>query len=138
MEEQQIRALGSRTGGDGSNAEASATFIHLVRTLIAMERGSNLELLSALPGSWLLPGAVIELNHGFTEFGPVTLHLSISSDGNGGILRVSPIDGRGSSGKIRIHLGALKEKGFVYLDRRPLPDVLENRWGDEIAVRFTR
>lgn len=138
MEEQQIKALGNRTGGDGSDAEASATFIHLVRTLIVKERGTNLELLSALPGTWLVPGARIEINRGLTEFGPITIRLFIANDGKRGSLKVSPVDGRGSTGEIRVNLRSLRKKGFVYSDGRPLPDILEQPWGDEIVIRFSR
>lgn len=138
MEEQQLRSVGSRTGGDGSDAEASAVFVHLVRSLIVMERAADLELLPALPLHWLAPGAHIEINGGLTEFGPLTLKLGVSNDGTHGSLEVSPVDGRGSNGKIRVDLRALKEVGFLGAEQQPLPDLLDWEWGREHRVEFRR
>ena len=136
VEEQQTRDVGAATAGDVSNAEASAVFLHLVRNLIAQEHLENLELLTGIPWESLVPGGRIEFNGGFTEFGPLTLKLKLSSDGTSADLFISAIDGRGSRGRPVVFLQSLKEKGYVFEDGSSLPDVLESSWGKELRMRF--
>ena len=138
VEEQQPRDVGTATAGDVSNAEASAVFVHFVRNVIARERLENLELLTGIPSEWLVPNSRIELNNGFTEFGPVTLKLRTSSDGKSVDLFVSAVDGRGSKGKPVVFLQTLKESGYVLEDGSPLADVLEGSWGKELRLHFRK
>ena len=138
VEEQQARDVGTATAGDVSNAEASAVFIHFVRNLIARERLENLELLTGIPPEWLVPDGRIELNNGFTEFGPLTLKLRISSDGKSADLFVSAVDGRGSKGKPVVFLHTLKESGYVFEGGSSLSDVLDVSWGKELRMRFRK
>jgi hypothetical protein len=138
VEEQQTRDVGTSTTGDVSNAEASAVFVHFIRNLIARERLENLEILAGIPPEWLIPGGRIELNNGYTEFGPVTARLAISSDGRSADLFVSAIDGRNSVGKPVIFLQTLREAGYVFENDSPLPDVLEGSWGKEMHARMRK
>jgi len=138
VEEQQTRDVGTATSGDVSNAEASAVFIHFVRNLIARERLENLEMLAGIPPEWLVRGGRIELNNGYTGFGPLTVKLNISSDGRSADVFVSAIDGRKRVGKPVVFLQTLREAGFVFEDSSPLPDVLEGSWRKELRVRFRR
>jgi hypothetical protein len=138
VEEQQTRDAGTTTTGDVSDAEASAVFVLLVRDLIARERLGNLEMLTGIPSEWLRPGGRIELNNGFSLFGPLTLKCLISSDGRAAELFVSAIDGRGSSGKPIVYCRALKEAGYVLDDGSPLPDSLAGSWGKEIHVHLRK
>jgi hypothetical protein len=138
VEEQQTRDAGPATAGDVSNAEASAVFVHFVRNLIARERGENLEMLTGVPPEWLVPGARIEVDSGFTEFGPLTLRLKISTDRKSADLFVSVPDGRGSAGRPIVFLQTLKEVGYVFDNGSPLPDVLDGSWGGELRMQFKK
>jgi hypothetical protein len=138
VEEQHTQDAGVLTAGDVSNAESSAAFIHLVRSLIAQERGQDLELLSGVPLEWIIPGARIELNGSFTEFGPISLELNISSDGKLAVLFISAIEGRGSGGRPMIHLRNMREVGYAFEDGSPLQDVVEGSWGQEVRLRLRK
>ncbi len=113
VEEQSLKDKGERTGGDVSDAEASAVFVYHVRRLLVRERLDDLELLAGIPDAWLKPGATTALNRVFTEFGPLSFHLTLSPDGSRAELHLSPIDGRGSKGAPVLFLQALKRQGFT-------------------------
>lgn len=70
--------------GDMPHSWAAAEFVRHVRSLLAFERGDDLELLPALPEEWL-PAADEELalEGTPTRFGPVDLRLSRVDDGAG-------------------------------------------------------
>jgi hypothetical protein len=137
VEEQSIKGKGERTGGDVSDAEAAATFILQVRRLLVRERIHNLEFLAGIPDAWLRPGSITELKQVFTEFGPVSFRLAISSDGSHADLHLSAIDGRGSNGKPVIFFEKLRRHGFSCADGSPLPVTLECQWQKSVALRFT-
>lgn len=138
VEEQHLKTAGTATAGDASNAEASAIFIHLIRILLCKERCDNLELLAGIPPEWLKPNAKIVLNSVWTDFGPVTLQLTIATDGQTAELFVAPIDGRGSAGKPVIVLQALKKIGFVAITGEPLPEQLPGAWKKAIKLNLRR
>jgi hypothetical protein len=138
VEEQHIRDTGTATAGDVSNAEASAVFIHLVRVLLVRERLDDLELLAGVPEEWLVPNAKIELNEIWTDFGPVTMRLSMSSDGKLVSLFIAPIDGRDHQGKPLVFLHALQRLGFVKANGEALPNVLIGEWKKPISMRFKK
>jgi hypothetical protein len=54
---------------------ASAEFVRLVRHLLVLERGDEIELLTGLPEEWLVPGQRVRLERTPTRFGPVTLQV---------------------------------------------------------------
>jgi hypothetical protein len=134
VEEQHTRDAGNATAGDVSNAEASAVFVHLVRILLVRERLDDLELFAGVPEAWLVPNARIELNAIATDFGPVTLRLTISADGQLATLFVAPIDGRGSAGKPVVVLQALKKLGFVSAAGAALPDKIAGVWKKPMKI----
>ncbi|MCG3117949.1 MAG: hypothetical protein ALAOOOJD_00074 [bacterium] len=138
VEEQQMKDVGTATTGDVSNAEASAIFIHFVRILLVRERLNDLELLAGVPHHWLVPKAQIAVNEVWTDFGPVTLRLTISPDGKSAAFFVSPIDGRGSKGQPIVFLAGLKKLGFVAANGEALPDKLSGVWGKPIQIDFKR
>jgi hypothetical protein len=138
VEEQQTKDIGKATTGDVSNAEASAIFIYLVRLLLVRERLDDIELLSGVLPEWLLPNAKIELNEIGTDFGLVTLRLTISPDGKSVSLFVAPIHGRGSKGKPIILLRALQQNGFIFENGNPLPEKISGAWGKAIQVSFRK
>jgi hypothetical protein len=138
VEEQQPRAVGSRTAGDVSDAEASAVFIHAVRNLLVCERNDDLDLLSGIPAEWLDPGARIELHGVLTEFGPVSLKLSISPDGSNGTILLSAVDGRGWKGQPVLFLNSLKRRGYLNHNGTALPDLLPCRWKTPVKLEFVK
>ena len=138
VEEQLTRDSGSRTTGDASNSEASATFLHVVRNLIAHEHGNDLELLTCIPEQWLAHNARIELNNCMSEFGPLSLKLRISADGRTADLFVSGIDGRARNGRPKVILESLKRQGFRFRNGNSLPDTLNGSWGHTINLMFVR
>jgi hypothetical protein len=138
VEEQELKEIGTRTGGDVADAEASAVFIHFVRDLIVCEHKEDLDLLRGIPEEWLIPNAKIELNAVFTEFGPVTMRLHISAHAKSAQIDVSALDGRGSEGRPRLFLLGFKERGYVFENGDSLPDIYNGKWGAEIHVRLTR
>ena len=84
-----------------------------------MERRDTLALLEGLPQSWLIPGASLSLQGVGTEFGALTLNLSVSADGRKADLRVDPLS-RGQGCLVRLDLRALREAGYVLPDRRAI------------------
>ena len=112
VEEQQPKAVGTRTAGDMSNAEASAFFVQAVRSFIVRERGTTLHLLDGIPSSWLVPGARTSIVNGGTLFGPVTLDLTIAPDGSTATIRLAPVAGRAHKTRMVLHLESLRAAGF--------------------------
>ena len=138
VEEQLIKEVGNGTTGDVSNAEASAVFVHFVRNLLAQERGNDLELLAGLPETWMKPGATNALQGSFTEFGPVSLALTISDDGSTATFRCSAVDGRESPGRPVVLFGTMKNLGFTFEGGKELPDRWEGSWMKPMEFRLAR
>jgi len=134
VEEQLTRDKGTRTSGDASDAESSALFVDMIRTMIARERRGNLELLEGIPDSWIRPGARLEINNGGSLFGPVTVRLQISNDGTSATLTVDPVNGRGSPGKVTISMDALKRGGFNFGDGKELLSRMTLDWGEPLSL----
>ncbi|NJL95178.1 MAG: hypothetical protein HC915_16400 [Anaerolineae bacterium] len=65
------------TGGDMPHAWAAASYITLVRGMLALEQGDALALFRGVPAWWFEAGRVIALENAPTLFG--TLHLSTQS-----------------------------------------------------------
>ena len=80
-EEQRPVDRGPQMVGDMPHNWASAEFIRLVRHLLALERGDELHLLEGLPASWITPGATTKLRNVQTEFGPLSMELTVAADG---------------------------------------------------------
>jgi len=138
MEEQQLRAGGSRTSGDGSNAEASAFFIQALTSLLVLERPDSLVLCAGVPGEWLQPGSRTTVEDLLTGHGPVSLKLELSSDGNDLSLLVRAGQTYALNGGMRIDLTAFTRAGFRDARRRILPPAVQLPWGSTYEVSLKR
>jgi hypothetical protein len=87
VEEQQIRGKGTRSTGDGSDAETSACLVSALKDLLFIERGDTLDLLPGVPAPWFRAGAHIAIRDVPTEWGRLT--LSAYSSRNEVLIRVS-------------------------------------------------
>ena len=67
--------------GDMPHNWASAEFIRLVRHMLVLERGAELELCAAVPGEWIVPGNPLRIERTPTRFGPISLELDANDDG---------------------------------------------------------
>ncbi len=110
LEEQLPRSAGTRTSGDASDATAGALFILLLRDLIVTDRTNTLEILGGVPPSWYRSGARLALNGVLTDFGPLTLDLSVSPGGESCTLDSSPLS-RGKGARVRVMLDGAQERG---------------------------
>jgi hypothetical protein len=84
---------------------ASAEFIRLVRHLLVLERGDELHLLEGMPAAWAKPGAVTRLKDMATEFGPMSLAVTVAADGRSARVQVEPPQ-RSRPRRIVLHVGA--------------------------------
>jgi len=80
---EEQRPVGAKPGyvGDMPHNWASAEFIRLACHLLVLERGDELHLLPGVPRSWTRRGAVTRLHDVPTQFGPVSIVLRMSDDG---------------------------------------------------------
>jgi hypothetical protein len=76
--------------GDMPHNWASAEFIRLVRHLIVLERGEELHLCEGVPAAWAKPGMATSLHGVVTEFGPMSLELTVADDGHSATLALDP------------------------------------------------
>ncbi len=138
LEEQMPLTLGKRTGGDASDASASALFINQVRDMIVLERGDSLVALEGIPDQWLRPGARITLNDVATRRGRLTLRLQIGQDGKRGTLSGVFSPASDTYPQLRVSLRGLKRQGFISLDGRALPDAIGGKHGKDFVLPLTR
>lgn len=91
-EEQSLDFTGhGHCNGDMPHNWASAEFIQLVRNLLVLERGDDLELLYGLPPEWAKPGSRNFVEQTPTRFGPVTVDCRLDAKGRGSItVRLDP------------------------------------------------
>jgi hypothetical protein len=136
LEEQLPKDLGTRTGGDASDATAGSLFILLLKEMIVTERADTLEILGGVPSSWYKPGARLRLDRVLTEYGPLSLDLRVSTDGEKCTLAVGKIP-RSKRCTLRIVLEGLKAAGFRYEDGAVLPEARDIQAGGEIRIAFT-
>lgn len=80
-----------RGSGDMPHVSASAEFIRLTGHLLAFDRGNELHLFEGLPPQWLKPGMTTRLNGLVTPFGPLTLEVKVSPDGNKANLKIAAL-----------------------------------------------
>ena len=144
VEEQWPQARGTRTAGDVPHTVGNMQVVRLLRYLLFLERGSDLEILAGLPGRWLRPGARLEALSLPTLFGPATLKLHVNSTGEAGMLWVQTPPGTSSAGAapegtVRLFLSRLREVGFTLDDRgEVLPDQIELPWDHLYSLTFRR
>ncbi|MBD3385119.1 hypothetical protein GF407_09345 [candidate division KSB1 bacterium] len=125
VEEQMPAGEKGRIGGDQPQTNASAQIIRLVRHLLLLERGCNLEVFNGLPRTWLYPGAQLQLNEIATELGPVSVEMSIEKDGQTARLNIDATDLYERNAQIEICMQAFKAQGFMLAEAVELPDVLK-------------
>ncbi|HEX9157521.1 MAG TPA: hypothetical protein VF827_05840, partial [Syntrophales bacterium] len=138
LEEQQPAAIGTRTGGDASDASAGALFINHVRDMITLERGDTIVALEGIPDSWLAPGARLALNKVATRRGLLSLQLRISRDGKRGILSGSFVPSRRTSPRLVVSLAGLKRQGFRFTNGVRLPDVMMQDHERHFEIAFAK
>jgi hypothetical protein len=95
--------------GDMPHNWASAEFIRMMRHFIALERGTELHLFEGLPPTWTRPGMKTSLKGIYTEFGKLTLDLTISEDGKQAVLNIDlASENHKAPTSVEIHLDGLK------------------------------
>ncbi len=99
-EEQTLREQPFSPTGDMPHNWASAEFIRLVIHMIELDRGKELHLLEAIPGTWLKPNAVTSLSKVATPFGPLTMNFLVSPDGKTAKLHVEALNDPSCAGII--------------------------------------
>ncbi len=80
-EEQQLKGKGDLVLGDMPHGWANSEIIRLVRHLLVLERNDELHLCEGLPRAWLQPGQTVHLHEMPTEYGPLSLSIETSADG---------------------------------------------------------
>jgi hypothetical protein len=70
--EQVSPVHGGITGGDMPHAWAAASFVSLIREMLAMSVGDRLVLFAGVPPSWLQKGNTVGLREAITEYGTLT------------------------------------------------------------------
>lgn len=103
-EEQMPVGKGSQICGDMPHNWASAEMIRLVRHLLVLERGDELHLLEGLPSDWVRPSGTIRLKNIATEFGPLSVSLTVSSNGQKAVFKLEGAH-RTPPARILLHLG---------------------------------
>ncbi len=67
--------------GDGHHGWAAAEWVLLVRNLILHEQDEVLQITRLLPAEWASPGKRVAIRNAPTEFGPVSVEVAFSADG---------------------------------------------------------
>lgn len=138
MEEQQVRAGGLRTSGDGSDAEASALFIQALGSLLVLERPDSLVFCAGVPGEWLQPDARTTVEDLLTGHGPVSLIMGTASKGSDLSLLIQATQTHGLTGGMRIDLTAFSRAGFRDAQGRVLPAAVQLPWGSTYNLSMKR
>jgi hypothetical protein len=139
VEEQWPQAKGTRTAGDVPHTVGNMQVVRLVRHLLLLERGTDLELLSGLPLSWLRPDARLAALSLPTHFGPATLTMEIDASGQAGTLWVHTPAPEDATGTVRLMLGRLHAAGYTLdADGRALPEQIELPWDHLFRLDFQK
>ena len=100
-------AIHPQTGGgcmgDGQHVWAAAEWIMMIRHCFVREEGDRLILCQGIPGRWLEGGTAIEFGSAPTNFGEVSIRLSIRSD-TGAVLVSWEADWRDGAPSIEVRL----------------------------------
>ncbi len=119
VEEQLPAHLGNRTTGDVSNAQSSAAYFMFVRDLIAYEREDEIVLFAGVPKHWLEPGKSTKLMNSHTLFGPLSVNLETTPDGQVLTVNIEATNMEQSNGRIIIDPRVIREAGFNVADNLP-------------------
>ena len=137
VEEQQVREKGTRSTGDGSDAETSACLVGAIRDLLFMERGDTLDVLPGVPHSWFRPGAHVAIRDVPTEWG--TLTLDASSTAREVLIRVFIAGGApGAAGSPVVSVSAATARNAGHPDRNPVPLVRRFDGRTALEMRLQR
>lgn len=101
--------------GDMPHNWASAEFIRLVRHLLVLEKGRQLDLLPGLPPEWIIPGKSIIVERTPTRFGPITLKLSFNESGQAALTFARDENWPTQPQACILHLHSLKTNGIKVL-----------------------
>jgi hypothetical protein len=137
VEEQLPKDLGTTWTGDGSNAEASGMFLHLVRNSFLFERLDTLHCLASVPPEWFQKGTKNEIRHAPTLFGPVSLAVAVAGDGDSAIVKWSSTRKNPGAAAV-LHTYALRAAGFHSMDDSPIPDRITLTLGKTMQFHFRR
>ncbi len=102
-EEQNPQGQKEHQVGDMPHNWASAEFIRMVRHLLILERGDGLHLLHGLPHAWTQPGNKTKMLDIPTSYGPLSLILEITKNGDSATIEITP-PRRDRPKKIKVHL----------------------------------
>lgn len=110
----------SKYVGDMPHNWASAEFIGLTVHMLALDRGSELHLLQAIPESWLQPSMKTAMKDIATPFGKLTFTLQVDKIGKTASLDIENLSDPSCKG-IWVHLsdwGVYKNDNIVNLDSK--------------------
>ena len=138
VEEQQPKDVGTATAGDASDSEASGVFVQLVRDLLVVERKQSLAFLPGIPESWLKAGKNIVAENVLTEYGPVSIEVSVSPDDALLRIKVATPNPPGFRSPPALHLASVRRCGFVFPDGTTIPDITALKWGVTTELEFIR
>ncbi|MBI4581387.1 MAG: hypothetical protein HY718_16920 [Planctomycetes bacterium] len=133
-EEQSPVGQGGEICGDMPHNWASAEFIRLSLHLLVFERGDELHLLEGLPPTWLTPGAKTTVEDVLTRFGPFSMMLRVSDDGQTADLEIRP-PARRPPARLVLHTRDWAEA--VMLDGRALVDGRDLSPTQRSTIRIT-
>jgi hypothetical protein len=133
VEEQLPAHLGNRTTGDVSNAQSSAAYYMFIRDLIAIETKDDIILFRGVPKHWLEPGKTTMLRDSYTLFGPLSVTLEATPDGQTLTMSIEATRLEHSNGSILIDTTALLEAGFKI--KGELPAIL---FGESVTLTFQK
>ncbi len=137
IEEQMPKAEGRRTTGDVPHTVGNMQVARVLRYMLLMERGADLQMMAGLPLSFIKPGARLSGLSLPTLFGPATIRLIISPDGNGAELFVDvPASGDGIA---TVDLRRLKQAGFSHFaDGRRVGESVDVDWGSRVIFQLVK
>ncbi len=138
MEEQQLRADGPRTSGDGSNAEASALYIRALSSLLVLERPDSLVFCAGVPGEWLQRDSRTTVEELLTDYGPISLRMETSADGADLSLLIQASQTHALTGGMRIDLTPFSRAGFRDAQGRILDPAVHLPWGSAYRLSLKR
>jgi len=133
VEEQLPSHLGNRTTGDVSNAQSSAAYYMFIRDLIALETKDDIILFRGVPKHWLEPGKTTKLQDAHTLFGPLSITLVTSTDGQTLSMSIETNHLEDSDGRILIDPSVILEAGFKVLGELP-----SLQFGESVTLTFQK
>ncbi len=141
VEEQPLAGQGSKLAGDMPHNWAGALLLRTALSMLALEQGDDLNLLSSVPETWLRAGATAALDGVRTARGDVRLALTVSRDGRTATLTADPIGAAGQAGQLLLHTQSLRRAGFTLVSGASgagNDDTFVLPWGRSVRVTFRR